>query len=164
MGNRSPSSGWFSKFYRLIGGPIRRILNWKPNQHNLIDPESPRDIGYFIHGTEKLHWKQVRSFLSKRYDILEEVTKLQSFKVTKVPQPDFLDMRLVQILVSGRPRTIILVLERRRPKKQYTQWAVKLRPSFQKKMCNSLKKVSQPNSTLSVIQNNFTLFVNKLRL
>ena len=62
-------------------GPIR-INDRKPSQHNLIDPESPRDIGYFIHGTEKLHWKQVRSFLSKRYDILEEVTKLQSFKVT----------------------------------------------------------------------------------
>ena len=67
----------------------------KPNQHNLIDPDSPRDIGYFIHGTEKLHWKQVRSFLSKRYDILEEVTKLQSFKVASptipvihLPSPD----------------------------------------------------------------------------
>jgi len=54
-------------------------------QHNLIDPDSPRDIGYFIHGTEKLHWKQVRSFLSKRYDILEEVTKLQSFKNVFLP-------------------------------------------------------------------------------
>ena len=72
---------------------VRKVL--KLIQHNLIDPDSPRDIGYFIHGTEKLHWKQVRSFLSKRYDILEEVTKLQSFKVTSptvkvshLPSPD----------------------------------------------------------------------------
>ena len=76
---------------------VRKVL--KLIQHNLIDPDSPRDIGYFIHGTEKLHWKQVRSFLSKRYDILEEVTKLQSFKVTKVLQSDFLDMRLVPFLL-----------------------------------------------------------------
>ena len=112
--------GFYSKFHPLIGRnewPIR-ISYWKPSQHNLIDPDSPRDIGYFIHGTEKLHWKQVRSFLSKRYDILEEVTKLQSFKVTKVLQSDFLDMRLVPFLlfawavVSSRPRTIDITLER----------------------------------------------------
>jgi len=55
------------------------------SQHDLIDPSSPKDIAYFIHGTERLHWKQVRSFLSDRYDILEQLTKLQNFKNQFLP-------------------------------------------------------------------------------
>ena len=121
MGNCSPRSGWVSTLnsdrWLVEMNDLSESVIENPSQHNLIDPDSPRDIGYFIHGTEKLHWKQVRSFLSKRYDILEEVTKLQSFKVTKVLQSDFLDMRLVPFLlfawavVSSRPRTIDITLE-----------------------------------------------------
>jgi len=51
------------------------------DKNELIDKQSPIDVAYFISGTNKLHWKSVRDFVSKRFDVLVELLKLQNFQV-----------------------------------------------------------------------------------
>lgn len=53
--------------------------------HNLIDLSSSHDIALFISGTNRLYWKQVRDFVSKRFDVLASLTALQNFQGQFMP-------------------------------------------------------------------------------
>jgi len=54
-------------------------------KNEILNIEDPTEIAQFIHGTNKLHWKQVRDFVSRRYDVLDALACNLDFKGKFLP-------------------------------------------------------------------------------
>lgn len=53
-------------------------------KNGLIDESNATDVAFFILGTNKLYWKQVRDYVSKRFDVLTAIVALQNFQVSLI--------------------------------------------------------------------------------
>ena len=53
-------------------------------KNEILNIDDPTEIAQFIHGTNKLHWKEVRDFVSRRYDVLDALASNLDFKVRKM--------------------------------------------------------------------------------
>lgn len=54
-------------------------------KNGLIDESNATDVAFFILGTNKLYWKQVRDYVSKRFDVLTAIVALQNFQGQFLP-------------------------------------------------------------------------------